>query len=395
MDALKCGFAIYSLKCASLFSFRLKSEAEESNLGSVYQIENIPKDSGLRQILDGVPSMDIRKGFHALFKRIRRIGILDEFRFWGKHFILSIDGVEHFCSKNVGCPHCMQRNHRNGEVSNYHSMLSAVIVHPEKKQVLVLDNEPIIKQDGAKKNDCECNAAKRLFAHLKSLYAKEYIIFVLDALYACGPIIRQLNKNDRWKFVINVKPDGNKSLFRQFEGREKRKHVKHYEIEDEKGSHSFKYTNNLALNSSSSDVRVNMLYYEWTDLKGKKKVFSWCTNIKLNKSNVHKVMKAGRSRWKIENETFNTLKNQEYNFEHNFGHGQQNLCTNFVFLMMLAFCVDQIQESSCQFFQKILKTLKTRIKFWEAIRTVFQMLVCKNMKEVFGHIAKMYRVQLE
>jgi hypothetical protein len=37
------------------------------------------------------------------------------------------------------------------------------------------------------------------------------------------------------------------------------------------------------------------------------------------------LMRGARARWKIENETFNTLKNQGYHFEHNFGHGDQPL----------------------------------------------------------------------
>jgi hypothetical protein len=45
-------------------------------------------------------------------------------------------------------------------------------------------------------------------------------------------------------------------------------------------------------------------------------------------------MRGGRARWKIENETFNTLKNQGYHFEHNYRHGTQNLSVVFAILMM-------------------------------------------------------------
>ena len=41
--------------------------------------------------------------------------------------------------------------------------------------------------------------------------------------------------------------------------------------------------------------------------------------------NVWDIMRGGRARWKIENETFNTLKNQGYHLEHNYEHGEQNL----------------------------------------------------------------------
>ena len=394
-DALKCGFVIYSLKFASLFSFRKRSKAEDSNLQQVYGIEKIPTDNALRKILDGVDPDKIRKGFHDLFKRIRKIGILDTYRYWSKHLVISIDGVEHFCSKSINCKHCMQRKHRDGSVSFYHSMLSAAIVHPDKQEVFILDNEPIVKQDGATKNDCERNAAQRLFNHLQSLYSKDFMVFVFDALYACAPVIRRLIKVSSWKFIIAIKPDGNKSLFRQFKARDERGEVNWSNLENKEGKHRFGYTNNLALNDSNTDVRVNMLYYEWTTSKGEVKIYTWITGIKLLKSNVYKIARMGRSRWKIENEAFNTLKNQAYNFEHNFGHGKENLCTVFTFLMMLAFYVDQIQQSSCQYFKNILKELKTRLKFWESIRAVFKIIPCNNMMQIFFCIADMYQIRLE
>ncbi len=389
VDSLKSGFAIYSLKCASLFSFRKRSKAEDHNLKAVYGIEKIPSDNGLRKMLDKVDPEKIREGFHGLFERIRALGILPTY--WSGHTIVSIDGVEHFCSKTVSCPQCLERKHRDGTTSYYHSMLSAAIVHPDKKEVFVLDNEPIVKQDGSKKNDCERNAAKRLFAHLKSLYSNELIVFVLDALYACAPIIRLISPC--WQFVIGIKPAGNKYLFAQFEGPGSA--VNSHRMNDKEGEHLFEYVNDLALNASNTDVRVNMLRYRWSSPKGEEKVFTWITSIKLSKPNLYKVMRMGRSRWKIENETFNTLKNQGYHFEHNFGHGKDNLCTVFAYLMMLSFCVDQIQQSSSVLFQKVLEDLKTRVKLWESLRAAFKILPCKNMTEVFFCIADMYQIKLE
>lgn len=78
-----------------------------------------------------------------------------------------------------------------------------------------------------------------------------------------------------------------------------------HNLEDKKGTHRFGYTNNLALNESNADIRVNMLHYEWTTPQGEVKIFTWITGIKLTKSNFYKIMRMGRSRWKIENETFN------------------------------------------------------------------------------------------
>lgn len=79
---------------------------------------------------------------------------------------------------------------------------------------------------------------------------------------------------------------------------------------------------------------------------------SWVTNIFVTQNNVEKFVCAGRTRWKIENETFNTLKNQGYHVEHNFGHGQENLSYNFFLLNVLAFFIHQILEHSDKLYQK-------------------------------------------
>jgi len=393
-DTLKSGFAMYSLKCSSLLSFQKRSTVEDGNLMKVYGIEKIPSDNGLRKILDQVNPTELRKGFNKLFNYIKELGALERFKSWHQHYVLSIDGVEHFCSKQVSCEKCMSRKHRDGSTSYYHSMLSAAIVHPDQKEVFILDNEPILKQDGAVKNDCERNAAKRLLSNLNSLYSSELMVLVFDALYACNPIIKQLNKNKKWKYVIGITEDGNKHLFDQFDKKNERHNANWHTVKKGKEEHEFGYINNLELNASSVETKVNMLFYKWTDKKGVVKVFSWITNIRLSKNNVFNVMKIGRSRWKIENETFNTLKNQGYNFSHNFGHGQNNLSTVFAYLMMMAFCVDQIQQHCCVYFKSLLDDLKTKKKVWESLRAVFKILPKKNMTDLFFSIAEMYQIRL-
>ena len=101
------------------------------------------------------------------------------------------------------------------------------------------------------------------------------------------------------------------------------------------------------------EVRVNFLeYWEINNKTGEKKYFSYVTDFKIDRKNTYDIMRGGRARWKIENETFNTLKNQDYHFEHNYGHGKKNLSVNFGLLMMLAFLVDQTLEISCELFSK-------------------------------------------
>ncbi len=94
-------------------------------------------------------------------------------------------------------------------------------------------------------------------------------------------------------------------------------------------------------------------------------------------------MRAGRARWKIENETFNTLKNQGYQFEHNFGHGNNNLSVVFAMLLMLAFLVDQTQQLACQLFQAVWRKLGSKRSLWEQIRALFFGHRFDSMEEIF------------
>jgi len=99
------------------------------------------------------------------------------------------------------------------------------------------------------------------------------------------------------------------------------------------------------------DHLVNVLEYWEIDANGKVQHFSWITDFVLTPDNVYDIMRGGRARWKIENETFNTLKNQGYCLEHNYGHGEQNLSVVLALLMMLVFLVDQTQQLCCPLFQ--------------------------------------------
>lgn len=114
--------------------------------------------------------------------------------------------------------------------------------------------------------------------------------------------------------------------------------------------------------------------------------FNWVTKIKLTEKNVYHVMRAGRSRWRIENETFNTLKNQGYNFEHNYGHGYNNLCSVMTTLMLLAFLIDQVQQLCCSAYQKARKKAGTLIELFEFARSLIKLFVWKSFYQMWVFI---------
>ena len=99
-------------------------------------------------------------------------------------------------------------------------------------------------------------------------------------------------------------------------------------------------------------------------------------------------MRGGRARWRIENEVFNTLKNQGYHAEHNYGLGKQYLIFVFALLMMLAFLVDQIQALCCPLFQQAYQTLQSKIGLWEKMRSLFRAFYIESWEVFFLAIIK-------
>lgn len=159
VDILSSAFAMFSLKSPSLLSFEKRSQAEEGNLQRLYGIGKICSDTQMREVLDRVVADSLQTGFQGLYAVLQDCRIVGEYRYWKGKTIVSVDGVEHFSSKKVHCEHCLQKQHKDGQTTYSHQMLSAVLVHPDKREVFPMRCEPIVNTDGCAKNDCERNAA--------------------------------------------------------------------------------------------------------------------------------------------------------------------------------------------------------------------------------------------
>src|SRR6266487_4513180 len=158
-DALMSAFAMFSLKAPSLLAF--DKERAEGNLHTIYGIQRVPCDTYMREILDAVSPTWLRPVFKSVFRHLQRGKALEEMVFLDGHYLLALDGTGYFSSQTIHCASCLHTAHRNGAITYYHQMLGAAILHPDRREVIPLMPEPIVKHDGTEKNDCERNAAKR------------------------------------------------------------------------------------------------------------------------------------------------------------------------------------------------------------------------------------------
>src|SRR5499433_332091 len=379
-DALMAAFAMFSLKAPSLLAF--DKERVEGNLHTIYGIARVPCDTHMREILDPVSPKWLRPIFKNVFRQLQRGKALEPMTFLDGYYLLALDGTGYFSSKTIHCASCLQKVHRNGSMTYYHQMLGAAIVHPDQRAVIPLMPEPVIKQDGTGKNDCERNAAKRFMAKLRKDHPHLKFVVTEDSLSSNAPHIETLHAHGL-HYILGVKDGDHAYLFEQVQAAEQAGRVTAYERHDRAAHvvHRFRFVNDVPLNTSHRDVRVNFIEY-WEVGEHKVQHFSWVTDLRVSPRNVYHLMRGGRARWKIENETFNTLKNQGYHFEHNYGHGTQNLSVVFAMVMMLAFLVDQTQQLCCALFQAVWAKLGSKRLLWERMRALFYGYHLESMREL-------------
>ena len=384
-DALMSGLAVFVFKDPSLLAFDQRRQKDEENLRMIFHMEHVPCDTRLREILDPVAPEQLRPAFRNVFTQLARSKALEDLRFLDGYYLLAIDGTEYFSSAQIHCSQCCEKHHRNGEVTYHHQLLGAALVCPGHKEVIPLMPEPILKQDGEKKNDCERNALKRFLPKFRQDHPHLRVIATLDALYANAPVIRDL-RDALIPWIIRVKPEGNTFLFKQVRQLAEQGLTEEFEEIGPDGMYRrYRLAWNVPLNESNPDVRVDFLDVWTQSSQDPEQSSSFVLEplLGLCRERAELLMQGGRARWKIENETFNTLKNQGYHFDHNYGHGCQHLSVVLAMLMMLAFLVDQTQQLCCPLFAAAWEKCISKRALWERLREILHQFKVCSMQEIY------------
>ena len=374
-DAFMSGFACMFFQDPSLTQFqkRLAEHENTSNLHTLFNVTSIPKDSQLRDIIDHTDSETLRPVFKDYFERLRRGKHVESFQVLPGQYLCAIDGVYHHSSAQVHCDKCLSKTHKNGTVSYHHAVLQGAFMHPDKRQVIPTMPEAIANTDGTDKQDCEINAAKRYLKKLKSDHPRLGVIIVGDGLFSKAPMIESI-LNEKFNYLLVAKPDDHKYMMEWIAAYDSLPQVTSTDVKGRR--HRYTYINQVPLNGQKDAPQVNYIHYELTNDKGRVTYKnSWVTSIEVNHGNVARLAKGGRCRWKIENECFNTLKNQGYHLKHNFGHGKQHLSHNMYLLTMLAFFYHQIFELTDPAYQLCRRSLGTKRLLWETFRVLIRYFI--------------------
>lgn len=277
-------------------------------------IEYLPHHVTLNEYLEKLEPAELEKILMDIVYRMIRRKILDDAKVL-KHWLVLVDGTEldsGYIQKNE---HYLERCYNRGtehEKTKYHRAVLEAKLYLGNGLMVSIGTETIENDDDyikykyseeERKQDREIKAFKRLVKKIKQKFPRLPICIVADGLYVAENIM-DICDDYHWNFIIRYKEGCAKSIEEEYRA-----------VPEKESAGSVNYVNEMVYKART----INVLEQKETKIKSGKEVtteFKWVTNIKVTKGNAEKIARAGRLRWKIENQGFNRQKRWQGNLEH-------------------------------------------------------------------------------
>jgi hypothetical protein len=380
-DAGLGAFGVFYIQSPSFLAHQrdMQRHKGQNNAYGLFGVKRIPSDQQIRNLLDPVEAEQLYEPFWEIYGRLDKAGYLDKYQGVGGTRLISLDGSQYFSSQEIHCSNC-RVSIQDGKTYYSHLMMLAVVCAPERQHVICLEPEFITPQDGHEKQDCEQEASKRWIERNAQRFEPWHVTILADDLHCHQPTCKLLTKH-KMHFIFTCKPESHQTLYEELgllewvEGAISTKVVRKWN-----GRYHerwvYRWAESLPLRRGPKALLVNWCELTVSNEDTERQLYhnAWATDHILNEQQVVEVAASGRSRWKVENEGFNVLKNRGYNFEHNYGHGQQYLSTVLLTLLLLAFLFHTALDLSCSMYQAVRSELAVRRTFFDDLRALTRYL---------------------
>lgn len=311
-------------------------------------LEELPHYDTINNFLSRLEPEEIGKIRDSMIRKLFRKRSLDRYRLLGKYWCVAVDATQLYSFSEKHCGHCLKKEYKNkdtGEVEKtvyYHNVLEAKLI--VGNMVFSIATEFIENEDeNVSKQDCELNAFKRLAGKLKEMYPRLPICLLGDSLYACEPVF-EICRENQWHYLLRFKEGRIKTVaeeFRLIKG-----------LEEKKRGNGI-WVNGIDYNQCP----VNLIEAEEEAKDGDRKQFVFITDFKITERNAEELVFAGRSRWKIENEGFNSQKTKNCYIEH-VNSWNSNAMKNHYLIVQIAEILRQLYVKGASGIKDLNKGIK-------------------------------------
>jgi hypothetical protein len=399
VDAGLGAFAVFCLQSPSFLAYQQQMEKQHgrNNAKSLFGMENIPSDGQTRNLIDPVDPGYLREAFWDIHHLVQLSGYLDGYRHVAGTLLLSFDGTRYHSSEKVHCDQCTEYHFENG-TTYAHMVLGAVVSAPGQPHVLALEPEFITPQDGHDKQDCEQQAIKRWVTRNAHRFEDWSVTVLTDDLHSHQPLCELLLEH-KMHFIMTCKPESHSTLYQEVEllanvqGAHQTRTVRRW-IKHRHEQWRYHWVTDVPLRTGKDALRVNWCEVTVVHEGTGEQLYhnAWITSHTLTPETVVDVADAGRARWKVENEGFNVLKNQGYQFEHNFGHGHEHLSTVLLSLLFLAFLFHSVLHLTWAVYDAIRKALGARRNFFNDLRALTRYMYFASWEAMIAFMAEQLEV---
>lgn len=381
---------LFRLGARRRLRFELHSPAGVENLNRIAEtsIEQIPHPDTLAYYLKGVCPEELSDVRTGMVRDLVRSRALDRDRLLGRYYTIAIDGTGHLAFDAPHCPHCLTQELANGRTRYYHPVLEAKLVC-ENGLSLSVATEFIQNTDGANKQDCELAAFYRLLPKLRKQFPMLRICLLLDGEYLNQNVMR-LAKTLRLHWIMTFKEGSLPTAYAEFHALHALTTGQTLAHQHEDRSQHHRWLNGLR----HEDQTFNAFECVETNARGDTTTFLWATDLPVKRSNVVELsQRGGRCRWKIENQGFNTQKNQGYNLEHAYCRDPV-AAKNFYLLLQIAHILSQLIEKGNLLGAAVVKLYGSSRAFAQRLLEAFRNIPIRA--EVWADlIARRFQIRLD
>lgn len=348
-----------------------------ANFARLFGVESVPHGDTLNHVFKHIDPQQVQECVTRLVEILIRKKVLERYRLLDQYYVIAFDGTGIYSFSERHCAHCLTRTH-NGKTTYYHHVLEAKLITWDGFSFSLMSEFIENPQANPTKQDCELKAFHRLAARLKQRFPRLPICLSLDGLFACGPVFLRC-RDYHWRYVIVLKEDSLPSVYQEFVGliklqpeeKLKERMLKPVEIE-----RNFRWVNGIEYcDSKHRKHLLNVIELHETkpeDGQPKTTRFMWVTDLSINQGQVREIAQhAGRDRWKIENQGFNSQKHGGFALEHLYSHDYRSAKV-FYFLLQMAHLFFQLMVAGNLFKKYFPRGFGSLKNFAERLREAWR-----------------------